>query len=146
MSSLNERLLDSWIDLSLTIINEKIVSELPYNESLICNILSRQERNHPETILTATDLCQMTQMQKSQMNRTLTAMEEKGLIFRERSGDDRRQVFIRLSANMQNAYHMQHEKILSIVDLVIARVGEEKAEALVSIFQELTEAAEEVLQ
>ena len=146
MSSLNERLLNSWIDLSLTIINERIVSELPYNESLICNILSRQERNHPGSLLTATELCQMMQMQKSQMNRTLTTMEEKGLISRERSCTDKRQVFIRLSENPESIYQRQHEMILGIVDQVIEKMGEEKAEMLAGVFSALAETAEEVLK
>ena len=146
MSSLNERLLNSWIDLSLTIVNERIVSELPYNESLICNILSRQERNHPGSLLTATEICQMMQMQKSQMNRTLTTMEEKGLITRERSCTDKRQVFIRLSENPESIYQQQHEMILGIVDQVIEKMGEEKAEMLAGVFSALAETAEEVLK
>lgn len=146
MSSLNERLLERWIDLSLSIMNERIVSELPYNESLICNILSRQERNHPGSVLTATELCQMMQMQKSQMNRTLTHMEEKGLIARERSCTDKRQVFIRLSENPESIYQQQHEMILGIVDRVIEKMGEEKAEMLADIFSTLAETAEDVLK
>ena len=76
MSNLNEQILDAWIQLTTVIDNNRIVSEMPLNEALICRILSeRGEKN-----ITATYLCELTKMQKSQMNRTLTSMEEKGWI------------------------------------------------------------------
>ena len=39
MSELNEQILDAWIHLTTAINNERIVSEMPLNEALICRIL-----------------------------------------------------------------------------------------------------------
>ena len=73
MDSLNENLLNAWLRLSTSINNPRIVSEMTYNESLVCNILY----NHSESEITATDLCNATKMLKSQMNRTLNQLEKK---------------------------------------------------------------------
>ena len=146
MHNLSEELLDSWIRLSLTIMNEKVVSDLPYNEALLCNILYRQQREDVDKLLTATDLCEMTRMQKSQMNHTLSSMEQRGLITRERSSADTRQSFIRLCANSDSLYQMQHAKTLAIAGEIIARLGEEQTRHIIETFDVIIGAAGEVLK
>ena len=71
MQNINEKVLNAWLKLSTTICNERIVSELPFNESFICGILHRNAVEHPDKKITATELCEKTNMQKSQMNRIL---------------------------------------------------------------------------
>ena len=102
--NINEELLGAWLKLSVAINNEKVVSDMPYNEALICNILYRNQIHDPLKKLTATDLCNATKMQKSQMNRTLNNMEEKSLIVRERSELDKRQVFVSLNMEQNEIY------------------------------------------
>ena len=146
MQNINEKLLNAWLKLSTSICNERIVSELPYNESLICGILHENATEHPEERMTATDLCEKTNIQKSQMNRILNALEEKGLIFRKRSEKDKRQVFV--SFNMENAevYERQHKNILRVVDDIIEKVGKEKADEIVQLFTLISNKAKEVIK
>lgn len=146
MQNINEKVLNAWLRLSTTICNEKIVSDMPYNETLICGILHHNATEHPEKKMTATELCEKMHMQKSQMNRTLNSMEEKGLIFRKRSEKDKRQVYVTM--NMENAgiYERQHEKILKFVDAVLEKVGKEKAEEIIQLFTLITSKAKEVME
>ena len=145
MQNINEKVLNAWLKLSTAICNERIVSELPYNESLVCGILHENAVEHPEEKITATDLCEKTNMQKSLMNRTLNSLEEKGLIFRKRSEKDKRQVFV--SMNMENAevYERQHKNILRVVDEIVEKVGKEKADEIVSLFTLISNKAKEVI-
>lgn len=145
MQNINEKVLNAWLKLSTAICNERIVSELPYNESLICGILHENAIEHPEEKITATDLCEKTNMQKSLMNRTLNSLEEKGLICRKRSEKDKRQVFV--SMNMENAevYERQHKNILKVVDEIVEKVGKEKAEEIVQLFTLISNKAKEVI-
>ena len=146
MQNINEKVLSAWLKLSTAICNERIVSELPYNESLVCGILHENAVEHPEEKITATDLCEKTNMQKSLMNRTLNSLEEKGLIFRKRSEKDKRQVFV--SMNMDNAevYERQHKNILRVVDEIVEKVGKEKADEIVSLFTLISNKAKEVIE
>lgn len=146
MQNINEKVLSAWLKLSTAICNERIVSELPYNESLVCGILHENAVEHPEEKITATDLCEKTNMQKSLMNRTLNSLEEKGLIFRKRSEKDKRQVFV--SMNMENAevYERQHKNILRVVDEIVEKVGKEKADEIVSLFTLISNKAKEVIE
>ena len=146
MQNINEKILSAGLKLSTAICNERIVSELPYNESLICGILHKNAVESPEEKITATDLCEKTNIQKSQMNRILNTLEEKGLIFRKRSEKDKRQVFV--SMNMENAeiYERQHKNILRVVDEIVEKVGKEKAEEIIQLFTLISNKAKEVIE
>ena len=83
MQEVKERLLTSWLMMITAVDSERIPTQLPYNEAVVCNLLYTNKDKE----ITATDLCTMTKIMKSQMNRILTNLEEKGLI--ERVGGKR---------------------------------------------------------
>ena len=145
MQNINEKVLSAWLKLSTAICNERIVSELPYNESLVCGILHENAVEHPEEKITATDLCEKTNMQKSLMNRTLNSLEDKGLIFRKRSEKDKRQVFVSMNLDNAEVYERQHKNILRVVDEIVEKVGKEKADEIVSLFTLISNKAKEVI-
>lgn len=142
---LNEELLSVWLKLSTTVNNERVVSDIPFNESLIYNILYRNQQEHPDRKLTATDLCQATRILKSQMNRTLNSMEEKGFITRERSTEDKRQVYVTLNAKQAELYINQHAKILKVLDAIIDKMGQEKISQTIELLTQVTEVAAQIL-
>lgn len=142
METISEELLSVWLKLSTSVSNDRLTSDMPYNEALICNILYR----NPERKFTATDLCNETKMLKSQMNRTLTSMEEKKLIVRERSAEDRRNVWILLNNAQIELYLKQHTKILAIVNSIVDKFGVERTENLVVMLKDIIKIADEVIQ
>lgn len=144
MTKINEDLLDAWLRLSISVNNPRLVTEITYNESLICNILYKHAHNQDETPLTATDLCRMTNMLKSQMNRTLNQLEEKNLISRERSTTDKRQVYVTMNLQQCHIYETQHKQILSILDAVISKLGYERSRDAIRILNAISEVAEQL--
>ena len=143
---LNEILLGAWLKISTVINNSRLVSEMSYNESLICNILYRNSTENPQNELTATDLCTETKILKSQMNRILTQLEEKNLITRERSTKDKRKIFIRLTTEQSNAYLKQHEQILKLLNDIIDKLGEEKTMEVIRVLNGISDVAGEVIK
>ncbi len=143
---LNEVLLGAWLKISTAINNSRLVSEMSYNESLICNILYRNSTESPEKKLTATDLCAETRILKSQMNRILTQLEEKNLITRERSPEDKRKVYVHLTTEQSNAYLKQHEKILKLLDDIIEKLGEEQTKEVIQALNGVSEIAGEIIK
>ena len=132
MNELNEQILDAWIQLTTAINNERIVSEMPLNEALICRMLYHNKDKN----ITATDLCGWT-------NRTLISMEQKGWIHRQRSEKDKRQIFIVLNEDKMILYREQHEHILSIVNKLVDRIGEENANQALKLFNLIAQIAGE---
>ena len=117
--------------------SERIPTQLPYNEAVVCNLLY----TNPDKELTATDLCSMTKIIKSQMNRILTNLEEKHLIERVRSKDDKRNVIVRLVDQEDSVYIRQHEHTLKYVEKIIARLGEDKIEEIIELFTSVANCA-----
>ena len=146
MTNTNEALLGAWLKLSTSVINSRLVSELSFNESLVCNILYRNLMENPEKNMTATELCHVTKILKSQMNRILNELEKKAIIIRERSNEDKRQVFVKMDMKRADIYRKQHEKILKIVDEVISHLGEEKAVETIKILTQVSEVTDELLE
>ncbi|MBR6665664.1 MAG: MarR family transcriptional regulator [Lachnospiraceae bacterium] len=144
MTKINEDLLDAWLRLSIAVNNPRLVTEITYNESLICNILYKHAHSEKATPLTATDLCRMTNMLKSQMNRTLNQLEEKNLISRERSTTDKRQVYVTMNLQQCHIYETQHKQILSILDAVISKLGYERSRDAIRILNAISEVAEQL--
>jgi len=136
---LNESLLNAWLKLSTSVINTRIVSELSYNESLICRILYHNSKTG--RALTATELCNATKMLKSQMNRTLNQLEEKKMITRQRSSIDKRQVLITFDMKQAQQYEAQHQQILKHIDHIIQRLGPEEAAETVRLLSKVADIA-----
>ena len=145
MKNINETLLATWLRLSTAINNSRVVSELTYNESLICNILYQHSFGETKQELTATDLCKKTKILKSQMNRTLNHLEELGIILKKRSTADKRRVFILLNKAQADKYEKQHTEILTLLDAIIEKLGAEKAHQTIEILNTISEIADEVL-
>lgn len=141
MTETNEALLNAWLRLSTAINNSRLVSEMTYNESLICNILYNHSTQHDTSPVTATDLCNMTNILKSQMNRTLNQLEKKNMITRERSTKDKRQIFITMNRDQCLTYEKQHERILMILDNVIDNLGPEKTQDTIHLFHQISDVA-----
>ncbi len=142
---MNEELLEAWLRLSTILCNGRIVSEMPYNEALICNILYRRQLRGEDQKLTATDLCRQTKMLKSQMNRTLQSMEEKNIITKQRSHLDKRQIFITLNPKAES-FRIQHRKSLQLIDALSKKAGPEKSREAISLFTLIADMAEKIME
>ncbi len=136
MRDLNERVLASWIRLSLAINNGRLVSDLTFNESVILRLIKFNEQ------ATASWLCEKTGILKSQMNLLLNRMADKKLIIKERSVNDKRKVYIKADPNC-DVFEKQHEKIIAITDQITAKLGNEKCEEVIKLFDLIANAAKE---
>ena len=145
-TDLSETLLSAWLRISTSINNSRIVSKLTYNESLVCNILYRNQKTADVVPMTATLLCQKTKMLKSQMNRTLNHLEAKEMIRRERSSLDKRIVHITLNPEALKDYEKQHESIIAILNKIIAELGYEQAVETISILENICDIADNLFQ
>ena len=146
MEKANEQLLDAWLKLSTSVVNNRIVSELSFNESLVCNILYKRLKQNSGDTITATQLCNETKILKSQMNRILNQLESKNIIVRERSTEDKRQVFVKMNINHLEKYEKQHANILKIVDLIIGRIGIENTKHMVENLNVISELVDQMIE
>ena len=127
-----EQLLEAWMAMEVCIRGNRLLSEFSMNEMMVCNTLYRQLQTGGAPV-TATDLCQQTQLLKSQMNRLLSGMEYDGLIRRERNPADKRESYVYLREDAIPRYLKEHDHVLNIVAAVCSALGEEDTRALTAL-------------
>lgn len=138
---ISEKLLDAWLSISSTVWNRRVVSTMTFNEIYVCNLLKNQ-RGEP---LTATALCERTRLYKSQMNKVLNSLEEKGFIQRVRSSEDKRFVFIEITESGLEQYMKEHEDIMTMIDALVDMIGEGRAEETAGAVKEISERLKKLL-
>ena len=130
-----EELLQAWIDMSLRIRGNRLVTGLSFNEIVICRILYMHQLEGGKPV-TAADLCRRMHLLKSQINKLLTSMEKRGLIERLRSENDRRKMELRLKPEAESVYLNAHEGIMQIMGHVCSTMGEERSQQLAVLLRE----------
>ena len=137
-----EQLLQSWINMSMAIRGNRLVSGLSFNEMIICRILLDRQQRHG-ACATATELCLEMHLLKSQINKLLTSMETRELIQRRRSQTDKRKIEIRLTQRAEELYGREHERILRLISHVCDRLGPENAKDLTILLRDAVAAMHE---
>ena len=132
---LQEELLDGWLQMSTVICNERLVSAMTYNESMVCGVLHRNRQKR----VTATDLCAKLRILKPQMNAILNGLQNRGMLERIRSEADRRQVYLQLTKEGCASYERAHQELLALPQGLIEQLGEEKMRQLAGLMHEVAE-------
>ena len=138
-----DKLLDSWLNLSSTLWNTRLVSSLTYNEAHVMGLLLRHSTNADP--MTATDLIRRTRLLKSQMNKILTALESRGYITRTRAELDKRMIFIRLTQEGIDAYSTEHKNVEAILNQLVKQIGAERALHIAKELGEITDLLDNIV-
>ena len=133
-----EELLQAWMGMSIFIRGNRFLSDLSFNEIMVCGLLFRQQERGGEA-LTATDLCEYTNLLKSQINHILTAMESRGFLRRVRSDRDKRVVHVHLLEEGRTSYLKEHARVMHIIQAVFDALGADKAKDLTALINQATE-------
>lgn len=143
---LQTELLNLWIDICALVNNDRIVQNLPYNEAHVCNLLLRAAQEDPaHPYRTPTQLCRMTGMAKSLMNRTLNSLEKKQLIVRITDAHDRRITPICLNPEKMDVFLEVHNRSLSVVQQLTQYWGPQQSEQIVQALRLIYQGARDVL-
>lgn len=143
---LNEELLTAWLRLGVVVDNQRLVSDMPFNEVLVCGILLRAQEQGQGQTLTASDLCAKTRILKSQMNALLGSLEKKGYLLRRRSQTDLRRVELSLLPLGEERYLESHRQTLALVDRLIEAVGRENVETLIPLLLQVADNFDQILK
>lgn len=126
-------LIQSWVGLSGMLKNSRFTKELPYNESIVMLQLYQAGQN-PISIKQITD---MTHMLKSQVNRTINSLEEKGLLERCQSDGDRRLGYVRIRKERLEIFLQVHAASMEIAKNISDIIGPEDTDHFIRIVNKL---------
>lgn len=127
-------LIQAWVQLSGILKNSRFTKELPYNEAIVMLQLY-QAGSDPISIR---DITAKTRMLKSQVNRTINALEEKGLLARCASDGDRRVGYVRCVPERLEVFLQVHAASMDIARNISQIIGPEDTEAFIRIVEKLS--------
>ena len=138
-----EKLLTEWLAVTSLIQNDRIVKHMSYNEALVCNYLWHR-LNQETDYMTPTELCRMTGIKKSLMNRILKSLEEKELIIYVKNENDRRSTPIKFNREREEDFLREHNNSIEVVNNIVVALGKEKAANILESLKDINAGAKSV--
>lgn len=136
--TLPEEMLRAYLGLCANLWNRRLTSSMPFNEALVCYYIAKAE-SLGQSHVTATWLCEQTQIVKSQMNRILNTLSEKGILCRRRSQQDKRLVFLTLNPDQENLFLQEHCRNLRLVRQLQEKFGLQRSRELTALLGDFVE-------
>ena len=142
---LSESILTEWLRVTRTIQNSRIVNGMTLNEALVCNKLWCQSDKEP-AYLSAAELCSLTGISKSLMNRIVTSLLKKGIIEYADVVKDKRKKPLRLSPWKKEKFIAVHEASLDIVDELVKLWGIKSSKQILESLKKMHDGFETVMK
>lgn len=131
-------LLLAWVQLSGILKNSRFTKDLSYNESIIMLHLYGQWQQDGEGLLSMKELVSRTGMLKSLVNRTVNALEEKGLLQRCHQPGDKRILYLRCCHENLEEFLKVHHSSIAIAQSIQEIIGPEDTDAFIRIVDKIT--------
>lgn len=133
-------LIRAWVQLSGMLKNSRFTKELPYNESIVMMLLYERYTTDGNGMLSLKEITAQTRMLKSQVNRTVNSLEEKGLLQRCEADGDKRIAYVRCVAEKLDIFLEVHHASLQIARQISDIIGPEDTESFIRIVNKLESA------
>ncbi len=127
---LEEELLRAYINMSVNIKENRLLSDLSFNEIMVMNLIVEEERSFKE-------LEERLNILKSQLNRIINDLKAKGLVETYIPLNDKRKLIIKKANNIE-LYNTEHERMLKLMSLVKNKLGEVDFKKLIELLNETT--------
>lgn len=125
-----EDMLRSYINMSANIKENRLLSDLSFNEIMVMNLIVEEEMSFKE-------IQERLNILKSQLNRIINDLKTKGLIETYVPLDDKRKLMIKKGNNIA-LYFKEHEKMLNLMSLVKKELGENDFKKLIELLDRTT--------
>lgn len=133
-----DELLVAWVRLSAMLKNHRITKGLMYNEAAVMLEAYLRYLDGGDGLISVKELLEKTRMLKSQLNRTVNSLEDKGLITKVHCEYDKRMLYIRCVEEKLDVFLSVHEQSLVLANRVVSIIGEDDTAAFIRIVNKLS--------
>ena len=130
-------LLKAWVKLSSILKNSRITKGLMYNEATVMLLLYDRYLQDGMGMISIKEITAETKMLKSLVNRTINALEKKGLLERCEGSGDKRVIYVKCIQEKLPVFLEVHNSSLRLAQGIIGIIGPEDAETFIRIVQKL---------
>ena len=131
-------LLQAWVRLSGILKNSRFTKELPYNEAIVMLHLYERWMQDGCGYFAVKELIQKTGMLKSLVNRTINALEQKGMLQRCQREGDQRIVYVRCVQEKLDVFLRVHDSSMEIAGKIESIIGPEDTAAFIRIVDKIS--------
>lgn len=135
--SREDRLLNAWVKLSGILKNSRITKGLAYNEAIVMLMLYKQYCTDGVGYISVQEIIKETQMLKSLVNRTVNALEAKGLLEKRRGEKDKRTLFVKCVEEKLDVFLEVHNSSLGVANHILEIIGAEDADRFIHIVEKI---------
>lgn len=128
-------LIQAWVQLSGILKNSRFTKELPYNEAIVMLQLY-ESCDQPISIK---EITAKTRMLKSQVNRTINSLQEKGLLIRCQVVGDRRVGYVQAVKERLDVFLQVHASSMEIAKKISEIIGPDDTNHFVRIVGKLAQ-------
>lgn len=126
----NLELLDAWMNMTANIKVNRLLQDMSLNEMFICSYIYRFNKASFKQLIEKTNLL------KSQMNRQLNDLIEKGFVTKNTDDNDKRKIVLEMTEKGKEVYLKEHEKVVALISRVTNELGNKKTASLAKLMKE----------
>ena len=132
-----ENLLSAWVKISSIMKTSRLTHGLPYNESIVMLLLYKRYLADGTGYVSIKEIIEETNMLKSLANRTVNALEKKGLLVRCEVPGDKRLGHVRCVPEKLSVFLDVHNSSLSLARHIIELIGKEDTDAFTRLVSKM---------
>jgi DNA-binding MarR family transcriptional regulator len=117
--------------------SDNYLKDLNANEIMVCGILMQAKMNQNIDKIQAKDLSEKLKISRPALNTLLNKLEDKELIERIRTKENRKSVFIGLTEKAYDKYHNEQMKFVTFMNNIVTKMGEEDTDKLINLLNKL---------
>ena len=126
----NLELLDAWMNMTANLKVNRLLQDMSLNEMFICSYIYRFNKASFKQLIEKTNLL------KSQMNRQLNDLIEKGFVTKNTDDNDKRKIVLEMTEKGKEVYLKEHEKVVALISRVTNELGNKKTASLAKLMKE----------
>ena len=126
----NLELLDAWMNMTANLKVNRLLQDMSLNEMFICSYIYRFNKASFKQLIEKTNLL------KSQMNRQLNDLIEKGFVTKNTDDNDKRKIVLEMTEKGKEVYLKEHEKVVALISRVTKELGNKKTASLAKLMKE----------
>ena len=125
---------------------QKQHGDLTRAEFFMLKTVEKTINGNKDKLVTITQIIERLQIAKPTASQMLNSLEEKGLIERIRTNEDRRVVYVKLTEKGTETLVKTHKRFSELTRAIIKKLGKEDTEELIRILEKLYIIAKETKQ
>lgn len=116
---------------------DTVCQDLSFSELTVLSIIRQEETSEEKAMIQAKVLSEKMKISRPALNTVLNRLEEKNLIERVRTKENRKAVFIRMTDQAYQKLKEKHERLTAVMNCIVEKMGDADTDTMIMLFKKL---------